>query len=113
MGAEKELGFSGRIAINEYGVDKFNDFCRSSVMKYSHNWEKYVNRQARWVDFKNSYKTMDTNYMESVLWAFYVPVVVVVVVVAKQLQLQLQLAHRGLCPILGRARLHCQTLKPG
>ena len=70
MGAEKELGFSGRIAINEYGVDKFNDFCRSSVMKYSHNWEKYVNRQARWVDFKNSYKTMDTNYMESVLWAF-------------------------------------------
>ena len=33
MGAEKELGFSGRIAINEYGIDKFNDFCRSSVMK--------------------------------------------------------------------------------
>lgn len=70
MGAEKELGFSGRIAINEYGVDKFNDFCRSSVMKYSQDWEKYVNRQARWVDFKNSYKTMDTGYMESVLWAF-------------------------------------------
>ncbi len=70
MGAEKELGFSGRIAINEYGVDKFNDFCRSSVMKYSHNWEKYVNRQARWVDLKNSYKTMDISFMESVLWAF-------------------------------------------
>jgi len=70
MGAEKELGFSGRIAINEYGVDKFNDHCRSSVMKYSHNWEKYVNRQARWVDFKNSYKTMDKSFMESVLWAF-------------------------------------------
>jgi len=70
MGAEKELGFSGRIAINEYGVDKFNDFCRSSVMKYSQDWEKYVNRRARWVDFKNSYKTMDTGYMESVLWAF-------------------------------------------
>ena len=70
MGAEKELGFSGRIAINEYGVDKFNDHCRSSVMKYSHNWEKYVNRQARWVDFENSYKTMDKSFMESVLWAF-------------------------------------------
>jgi len=40
------------------------------VMKYSQDWEKYVNRQARWVDFKNSYKTMDTGYMESVLWAF-------------------------------------------
>jgi isoleucyl-tRNA synthetase len=70
MGAEKELGFSGRIAINEYGIDKFNDHCRSSVMKYSHNWEKYVNRQARWVDFENSYKTMDKSYMESVIWAF-------------------------------------------
>ncbi|MDP4708793.1 MAG: isoleucine--tRNA ligase [Rickettsiaceae bacterium] len=70
MGAEKELGFSGRIAINEYGIDKFNDHCRSSVMKYSQNWEKYVNRQARWVDFENSYKTMDKNFMESVIWAF-------------------------------------------
>lgn len=70
MGAEKELGFSGRIAISEYGVDKFNDQCRSSVMKYSHNWEEYVKRQARWVDFENSYKTMDKSFMESVLWAF-------------------------------------------
>jgi len=70
MGAEKELGFSGRIAITEYGIEKFNDYCRSSVMKYSNDWEKYVSRQARWVDFKNSYKTMDKNFMESVLWAF-------------------------------------------
>ena len=70
MGAEKDLGFSGRIAITEYGIDKFNDYCRSSVMKYSHNWEEYVKRQARWVDFKNSYKTMDKSFMESVLWAF-------------------------------------------
>ncbi|PCJ29812.1 MAG: isoleucine--tRNA ligase [Rickettsiales bacterium] len=70
MGAEKELGFSGRIAIAEYGVDKFNDHCRSSVMKYSKTWEQYVDRQARWVDFEKSYKTMDKNFMESVLWAF-------------------------------------------
>ena len=56
---EKELGFSGRIAISEYGIDKFNNHCRLSVMKYSSDWEKYVNRQARWVDFNNSYKTMD------------------------------------------------------
>lgn len=70
MGAEKELGFSGRIAITDYGIDKFNDHCKKSVMKYSNEWEKYVTRQARWVDFKNSYKTMDKNYMESVIWAF-------------------------------------------
>ncbi|MCE3232086.1 MAG: ileS [Rickettsiaceae bacterium] len=70
MGAEKELGISGRHKIMEYGIDKFNDQCRTSVMKFSGEWEKYVERQARWVDFKNGYKTMDKNYMESVIWAF-------------------------------------------
>jgi isoleucyl-tRNA synthetase len=70
MGAEKELGVSGRQEILELGIEKFNDHCRTSVMKYRGEWESYVNRQARWVDFDNDYKTMDTPYMESVLWAF-------------------------------------------
>lgn len=70
MGAEKELAISGRAAIEKFGIDKFNEVCRSSVMKYTSEWENYVNRQARWVDFKNDYKTMDVNYMESVIWAF-------------------------------------------
>ncbi|MBF8246506.1 MAG: isoleucine--tRNA ligase [Rickettsia sp.] len=70
MGAEKELKISGRKAILKYGVEKFNDHCRTSVMQYADHWKSYVRRQARWVDFDNSYKTMDTNFMESVLWAF-------------------------------------------
>lgn len=70
MGAEKELGISGRFEIEKFGIDKFNDACRTSVMKYTSEWEQYVTRQARWVDFKNDYKTMDKGYMESVLWAF-------------------------------------------
>ncbi len=70
MGSEKELGISGRAAITNYGIGKFNEHCRTSVMKYTSEWEYYVNRQARWVDFKNDYKTMDKNFMESVLWAF-------------------------------------------
>ncbi|MEK6734255.1 MAG: isoleucine--tRNA ligase [Pseudomonadota bacterium] len=70
LGAEKELGISGRIEINKFGIDKFNEQCRSSVMRYSSEWESYVTRQARWVDFNNDYKTMDINFMESVLWAF-------------------------------------------
>jgi isoleucyl-tRNA synthetase len=70
MGAEKELGISGRLAIQEFGIDKFNDTCKKSVMKFTSEWEEYVTRQARWVDFQNSYKTMDKNFMESVLWAF-------------------------------------------
>lgn len=76
METEKELtkqegrNISGQIAIQEYGIEKFNDACRSSVMKYADDWENYVTRQGRFVDFKNSYKTMDVNYMESVVWAF-------------------------------------------
>jgi isoleucyl-tRNA synthetase len=70
MGAEKDLGISGRVAIEEYGIGKFNDYCRSSVLKYTKEWESYVTRQARWVDFENDYKTMDINFMESVIWAF-------------------------------------------
>ena len=70
MEAEKQLGVSGRADIISYGVEKFNAHCRTSVMAYRGEWEEYVNRQARWVDFANDYKTMDTPYMESVLWAF-------------------------------------------
>jgi isoleucyl-tRNA synthetase len=70
LGAEKELGISGRIDITKFGIDKFNNQCRSSVMKFSGEWESYVSRQARWVDFANDYKTMDISFMESVLWAF-------------------------------------------
>ena len=70
MGAEKELNIAGRLAIIDYGIGKFNEYCRTSVMKYTQEWEYYVTRQGRWVDFKNDYKTMDKNFMESCLWAF-------------------------------------------
>jgi isoleucyl-tRNA synthetase len=76
METEKELTkqegkpVSGQIAIQEFGIKNFNDACQKSVMKYADDWENYVTRQGRFVDFKNSYKTMDLNYMESVLWAF-------------------------------------------
>ncbi|MDQ6838823.1 MAG: isoleucine--tRNA ligase [Actinomycetota bacterium] len=67
--AEKELGVSGRGPITEFGIDRFNDYCRTSVLRYTREWKGYVTRQARWVDFANDYKTMDLSYMESVLWA--------------------------------------------
>ncbi len=70
MATEKELGISGRIAITDFGIEKFNAHCQQSVLKYTQEWEQYVTRQARWVQFKNSYKTMDKSYMESVMWAF-------------------------------------------
>ena len=68
--AEKELGISGHPEIAKFGIDKFNDACRTSVLRFTDDWHRYVNRQARWVDFDNDYKTLDTSYMESVMWAF-------------------------------------------
>ena len=56
--------------IVEMGIDSFNDACRESVMKYTGEWRDYVTRQARWVDFDNDYRTMNADYMESVMWAF-------------------------------------------
>lgn len=70
METEKELHVSGRVDIIKYGIDKFNDACRSSVMKYSKQWEEYIEKAGRWVDFSENYKTMDASYMESVIWGF-------------------------------------------
>ena len=68
--AERELGISGHPEISAFGIDRFNDACRTSVLQYTNEWRAYVNRQARWVDFDNDYKTLDLDYMESVMWAF-------------------------------------------
>ena len=70
METEKQLDVSGRVAITDFGIAEFNEACRTSVLKYTGEWEQTVTRQARWVDFENDYKTMDLDYMESVIWAF-------------------------------------------
>lgn len=70
MEMEKEAGIHGRNQIIQYGIARFNEGCRTLVMKYVDEWERIVTRQGRWVDFKNDYKTMDVDFMESVLWAF-------------------------------------------
>ena len=68
--AMKQLGMTDKQEIIEMGIDNFNDAARTSVLKYTKEWEEYVTRQARWVDFENDYKTLNVDYMESVIWAF-------------------------------------------
>ena len=70
MSAEKQLGVSGRKQIEAYGVEKFNDFCRKDVLKYSGIWVDMFKRIGRWVDFNNDYKTMNLPFMESVIHNF-------------------------------------------
>ena len=67
---EQDLKLNGAEEISEYGVGKFNEACRSIVLRYTAEWEETVDRMARWVDFENDYKTMDRDFMESVWWVF-------------------------------------------
>ena len=68
--AQEALGVAGAPEIKKLGVDKFNEQCRSMVLKYVGEWRKTVTRMGRWVDFDNDYKTMDFGFMESVWWVF-------------------------------------------
>jgi isoleucyl-tRNA synthetase len=68
--AMKQLGITEKSEIEDMGIDVFNAKAKDSVLTYTHEWQDYVTRQARWVDFERGYKTLDLGYMESVLWAF-------------------------------------------
>ncbi|MFS2029014.1 MULTISPECIES: isoleucine--tRNA ligase [unclassified Curtobacterium] len=68
--AMRQLGITEKHEIDEMGVDVFNAAAKKSVLQYTDEWQQYVTRQARWVDFENDYKTLDVTFMESVLWAW-------------------------------------------
>lgn len=68
---EKELDLKGgKKGIETFGIDNFNQACRSAILRFDKDWEQVIRRLGRWVDFKHSYKTMDRSFMESVWWAF-------------------------------------------
>ncbi len=68
--AMRQLGITQKHEIEQMGIGVFNAKARESVLRYTDEWESYVTRQARWVDFENDYKTLNVEYMESVIWAF-------------------------------------------
>ncbi|MDR2486235.1 MAG: isoleucine--tRNA ligase [Treponema sp.] len=65
---EKELGLNSKTDIERYGIARFNEACRSSVLRYVKEWREVISRLGRWVDFDHDYKTMDRDYMESIWW---------------------------------------------
>ncbi|KAI9297973.1 isoleucyl-tRNA synthetase [Neoconidiobolus thromboides FSU 785] len=67
---DKKLGITGKDDILKMGIDKYNEECRSIVLRYSKEWEATVERCGRWIDFENGYRTMDVNFMESIWWVF-------------------------------------------
>lgn len=67
---DKKLKISGKAAVMELGLAKYNEECRAVVMRYSSEWRTTIDRLGRWIDFDNDYKTMDPTFMESVWWIF-------------------------------------------
>ncbi len=67
---EKELKLENKKSIEAFGVGKFNEIAKNSVLKYDEEWKKLIPRIGRWIDMDHGYKTMDTKYTESVWWAF-------------------------------------------
>ena len=67
---QKKLGIKNRRDIEAFGLEKFAEECYNYTRDVSAEWEWYVNKIGRWVDFKNAYRTTDSNYMESVMWTF-------------------------------------------
>jgi isoleucyl-tRNA synthetase len=67
---EKAKGLSGASSIEAFGIDKFNEECRNIVLRYTGEWESTVLRFGRWVDFSDTYRTMDPPFMETVWWVF-------------------------------------------
>ncbi|WP_429142764.1 isoleucine--tRNA ligase [Anaerotaenia torta] len=69
--AEISLGIEDKNEIEKsLGIDKFNEKCYEIVSNNNEAWKEYVEQMARWVDYEGAYKTMDTSFMESVMWAF-------------------------------------------
>ena len=66
---EKRLGISGKPEIEAYGIERFNALCRESVLTYLDEWERLTERIGFWVDSERAYRTMDTDYIESVWWS--------------------------------------------
>ena len=65
---EKELNLNSKQDIEKFGIAEFNEACRASVLRYVNEWRQTITRLGRWVDFDNDYKTMDTDYMETIWW---------------------------------------------
>ncbi|KAM3446386.1 hypothetical protein MY3296_009719 [Beauveria thailandica] len=67
---DKKLGISGKAAVTELGIGKYNEECRAIVMRYATEWRATIERLGRWIDFDNDYKTMDPSFMETLWWVF-------------------------------------------
>ncbi|ACO46072.1 isoleucine--tRNA ligase [Deinococcus deserti] len=69
IAVEKKLGLNSKREVEAYGIDKFNEQCRETVFEYEHEWRRFTERMAYWVDLDRPYMTLQRNYIESIWWS--------------------------------------------
>ncbi|MFD1860009.1 isoleucine--tRNA ligase [Aeromicrobium camelliae] len=69
IAVEKELGLGGKPDIEAFGIAEFNARCREAVQRNVDQFEEMTDRMGYWVDMREPYRTMDTEYVQSVWWA--------------------------------------------
>ncbi len=69
IAVQNQLGIESKLQIEEYGIAEFNQKCRESVFEYLEDWTRLTERIGYWVDLEHPYRTLDTDYIESVWWA--------------------------------------------
>lgn len=67
--AEKHFGFTTKKQIEDFGIEKFNQYCRESIFRYIDEWMKVDDLLGFWVDHENAYVTLRNDYIESEWWA--------------------------------------------
>jgi isoleucyl-tRNA synthetase len=65
---EKELGLKVKSDVEAYGIAKYNEKCRESVLRYLEDWERLTERMGFWVDLDGAYVTFKNEYIQSVWW---------------------------------------------
>lgn len=63
---EDKYNIKSKYEIEQFGIDKYNECCRSMVFQCVDSWKDMASKIGRWIDFDNDYKTMSTEYMECV-----------------------------------------------
>src|ERR1700722_7876064 len=69
IAVEQQLGFTNKMQIEEYGIEKFNRRCSESVSEFLEEWNRLTERIGFWLDLDAAYRTLDPSYIESVWWA--------------------------------------------
>ncbi len=65
---EKQLGLKDKKEVEDYGLEKFNDKCKTSVFSYEKEWREMTRMMGYWIDLDNPYVTLTNDYIETVWW---------------------------------------------